>query len=128
MIYKCLSMRSSLDLDLYFIHQPGKDATMRIRIANPSLTVPIPIVCKTICAEAAPMIKKSHSTSRIIIDFKTMNSYNYLRRVMKAFANFLSAARGSDAFGVFQKKAMDSWRELLELLVISLAARMYEIV
>jgi hypothetical protein len=116
MVYERLIVRPSLNL--YFFYQPGKDATMRIVIS--SLTAPIPLVCKTIYAEAAPIIKKSHSTLRIILDFKIMDmyTYNYIGHVMKAIADFISAARGSDSFGEYEKKAMDSSRGLLRLVAI----------
>jgi hypothetical protein len=116
MIYERLRVRPSLDLNIF----NWSEGDVTIRIVNPSLAAPIPLVCKTIYAEAAPMIKKSHSTLRIILDFVTMDTYTDigLRVVMRALADFLSAARGSGSFGEYEKKARDTSGGLLRLMVM----------
>ena len=96
---------------------------------------PIPLVCKTIYAEAVPIIKKSRSTLRVIFEFSIMDEfghfdteqdrydhtkqdmYDNVERMMKAFANLLSAARGSESF-IYRMKATDTGEGLLQQAII----------
>jgi hypothetical protein len=121
MIYERLIVRPSHDLNIY--NWLEGDVTMRI--VNPSLAAPMPLVCKMMYAEAAPIITKSRSTLRIILDFVTMdtNTDIGLRVVMRALADilsaaFLSAARGGGSFREYEQKARDESGNLLRLLVM----------
>ena len=118
MIYERLIVRPSIDLHFDLathMTECVRDAT--IRIVTPGLAAPITLVCKTLHAEAAPMLTKSRSTLRVIFDFKEVDGVLRLCLLhgMRAFAGLLSAVRASDSMFRHYYVGLMLWTDLRKI-------------